>query len=329
MTPRDHRAGCGGQRRASCGEPHGGACAAQDARSAVRLLLCTAAGSLRDRADARARPARCARQPRRLDLQRPPPVAATCGSACRGASAAPLRPPEHGTRSRSGSPTPPVPRPRRREMRGTSQGSSCLVALNAIDHEEPAPGAAGVQVTISNALWWAVPLVALALATRWRGAAPGYLQPAIGSRRRHEQVIAFATTSRFGRFLAIKDAVRISRPVVGQVALEALPVPLRWIATVVGVGIIPGPSSPEPRDQMLSPPRGPPTKKTTSPGAVSSDIAPHGSPARPSQPRPSQPVVRHRRRRRATTARAGRSAPPVPRSRTVRATTRTRQRPEA
>ena len=228
MTPRDHRAGCGGQRRASCGEPHGGACAAQDAQSAVRVAVVHRGGVY-----VIGLMLALVLQGARVSLggwtfsvrRRLPPRADQLAAArARRRSVHP----NTGTRSRSGSPTPPVPRPRRREMRGTSQGSSCLVALNAIDHEEPAPGAAGVQVTISNALWWAVPLVALALATRWRGAAPGYLQPAIGSRRRHEQVIAFATTSRFGRFLAIKDAVRIfssgSRPGRARSAPSPTPV---------------------------------------------------------------------------------------------------------
>lgn len=84
-----------------------------------------------------------------------------------------------------------------------------LVALNAIDAEQPAPGSAAVQVTIYNALWFAVPLAALALAILRPSRAPDYLKRAIGWGRQHEQRIVFATMGLLGVYLTIKGAVRL------------------------------------------------------------------------------------------------------------------------
>ena len=84
-----------------------------------------------------------------------------------------------------------------------------LVALNAIEAEELASGAAAAQVTIYNALWFAVPLAALALAILRPGAAPGYLARATGWGHRHEQSIVAATMGLLGIFLTIKGAVQL------------------------------------------------------------------------------------------------------------------------
>jgi hypothetical protein len=84
-----------------------------------------------------------------------------------------------------------------------------LVALNAITAEEPDLVTATVQVGIYNALWFAVPLAALALAMLRPGRAPEYLERATGWGRRHEQGLVFTTLTLLGAYLTIKGAVRL------------------------------------------------------------------------------------------------------------------------
>jgi hypothetical protein len=84
-----------------------------------------------------------------------------------------------------------------------------LVALNAIAAEEPDLVSATVQVGIYNALWFAVPLIALAVAVLRPGRAPEYLERATGWGRRHEQGVVFATLALLGAYLTIKGAVRL------------------------------------------------------------------------------------------------------------------------
>ena len=84
-----------------------------------------------------------------------------------------------------------------------------LVALNAIAAQEPSPVTATAQVGIYNALWFALPLAALALAILRPGRAPEYLERATGWGRRHEQNLVFATLILLGAYLVIKGAVRL------------------------------------------------------------------------------------------------------------------------
>jgi hypothetical protein len=84
-----------------------------------------------------------------------------------------------------------------------------LVALNAIAAEEPDPLTATVQVGIYNALWFAVPLAALALAILRPGRAPVYLERATVWGRRHEQGLVFTMLILLGAYLVIKGTVRL------------------------------------------------------------------------------------------------------------------------
>jgi len=84
-----------------------------------------------------------------------------------------------------------------------------LVALNAIAAGDPRPGSAAVQVAAYNALWFAVPLAALALAILRPGRAPEYLERATGWGRRHEQTLVPATLAVLGGYLTIKGVVRL------------------------------------------------------------------------------------------------------------------------
>jgi hypothetical protein len=84
-----------------------------------------------------------------------------------------------------------------------------LVALNAIAAEEPDPLTATIQVGIYNALWFAVPLAALALAILRPGRAPEYLERATGWGRRHEEGLVFAILALLGTYLTIKGALRL------------------------------------------------------------------------------------------------------------------------
>jgi hypothetical protein len=84
-----------------------------------------------------------------------------------------------------------------------------LVALNTIAAEEPGPASAAVQVAIYNALWFAIPLAALALAILRPGRAPDYLDRSMDWARRHEQGLVFATFALLGAYLTIKGAVQL------------------------------------------------------------------------------------------------------------------------
>lgn len=82
-----------------------------------------------------------------------------------------------------------------------------LVALNAIAAGQPGALSAAVQVGIYNALWFALPMAALALAILRPGRAPEYLERATGWGRQNEQVLVFATLTVLGAYLTIKGLV--------------------------------------------------------------------------------------------------------------------------
>jgi hypothetical protein len=60
-----------------------------------------------------------------------------------------------------------------------------------------------------NALWFAIPLAALALATMRPGRAPDYLERVTSWARSHEQGIVFATFALLGAYLTVKGAVQL------------------------------------------------------------------------------------------------------------------------
>ena len=84
-----------------------------------------------------------------------------------------------------------------------------VVALNAIAAGEPATVNAAVQVAIYNALWFAVPIAALALAILRPGRAPEYLELATRWGRQHEQILVVVTLGGLGVYLTIKGLVRL------------------------------------------------------------------------------------------------------------------------
>jgi hypothetical protein len=84
-----------------------------------------------------------------------------------------------------------------------------LVALNAIAAEDPGTVSAAIQVGIYNALWFALPIAALALAILRPGRAPEYLERATGWGRRHEQPLVLATLTLLGAYLTIKGLVQL------------------------------------------------------------------------------------------------------------------------
>ena len=84
-----------------------------------------------------------------------------------------------------------------------------LIAINAIAAEDPSTAAAAVQLAIYNALWFAIPIAALALAILRPGRAPEYLEQATAWGRRHEQMLVFATLIALGLYLTVKGAVRL------------------------------------------------------------------------------------------------------------------------
>jgi hypothetical protein len=84
-----------------------------------------------------------------------------------------------------------------------------LVALNAIAADDPKAASAAVAVVVYNALWFALPLAALALAILRPGRALEYLERATLVGRRHEQGIVFATLALLGGYLAVKGAIRL------------------------------------------------------------------------------------------------------------------------
>ena len=84
-----------------------------------------------------------------------------------------------------------------------------LVALNGIAADDPGPASAAVQVAIYNALWFAIPLAALTLATMRPGRAPDYLDRGTSWARSHEQGLVFATFALLGAYLTVKGAVQL------------------------------------------------------------------------------------------------------------------------
>jgi hypothetical protein len=84
-----------------------------------------------------------------------------------------------------------------------------LVALNAIAADAPPPGRAAAEVAIYNALWFTIPIAALALAILRPGRAPDYLDRATSWGRAHEQGLVFATFVLLGAYLTVKGAVRL------------------------------------------------------------------------------------------------------------------------
>ncbi len=81
-----------------------------------------------------------------------------------------------------------------------------LVALNAIAAERPAPVHAALQVAIYDALWFLVPLIALALVVVRPGAALSSLEAATAWVRRHEHGVLFASSFLLGLYLLVKGA---------------------------------------------------------------------------------------------------------------------------
>ncbi len=84
-----------------------------------------------------------------------------------------------------------------------------LVALNSIAAGDPSPASAAVEVAIYNALWFAFPIAALALAILRPGRAPAYLERATRWGRQHEQVLVVATLTVLGAYLTVKGLVRL------------------------------------------------------------------------------------------------------------------------
>jgi hypothetical protein len=84
-----------------------------------------------------------------------------------------------------------------------------LVAVNGIAADDPSPGSAAVQLAVYNALWFAIPLAALTLATMRPGRAPDYLDRGTRWARRHEQGLIFATFALLGAYLTAKGAVQL------------------------------------------------------------------------------------------------------------------------
>jgi hypothetical protein len=84
-----------------------------------------------------------------------------------------------------------------------------LVAVNAIAAGDPGPVRAAVEVAIYNALWFAVPLAALALAILRPGRAPEYLERATAWGRSHEEVLLVATLALLGVYLILKGAITL------------------------------------------------------------------------------------------------------------------------
>jgi hypothetical protein len=84
-----------------------------------------------------------------------------------------------------------------------------LVALNVIAGDAPPAAKAVVEVVIYNALWFAVPIAALALALLRPGTASGYLDRATRWGRAHEQGLVFVTFVLLGAYLTVKGLVRL------------------------------------------------------------------------------------------------------------------------
>lgn len=84
-----------------------------------------------------------------------------------------------------------------------------LVALNVIAGAAPPPARATLEVAVYDALWFAVPITALALAILRPGTAPGYLDRATRWGRAHEQGLVVTTFAVLGAYLTLKGAVEL------------------------------------------------------------------------------------------------------------------------
>ena len=95
-----------------------------------------------------------------------------------------------------------------------------LAALNVIASERPGPVSAGVRVALYDALWFLVPLAALALVVFRPGAALVYLEDGTAWAQRHERVLLVARLAGArrlprrqgagGAHLTVADAGRVS-----------------------------------------------------------------------------------------------------------------------
>ena len=79
-----------------------------------------------------------------------------------------------------------------------------LAALNVIASERPGPVSAGVQVALYDALWFLIPLAALALVVLRPGAALVYLEDGTAWAQRHERVLLVGGALVLGAYLIAK-----------------------------------------------------------------------------------------------------------------------------
>jgi len=84
-----------------------------------------------------------------------------------------------------------------------------LVALNGIAADHPRPTAAAIEVLLYNALWFAIPFAAFALATLRPGRGPEYLDRGMAWAREHEQVLVVVTFALLGVYLIVKGLVQL------------------------------------------------------------------------------------------------------------------------
>ena len=84
-----------------------------------------------------------------------------------------------------------------------------LVALNAITVQDPDAASATAQVVVYNALWFAIPAAALALAILQPDRAPEYIDRAGSWGREHRQRLVVTTLAVLGTYLTIKGAIRL------------------------------------------------------------------------------------------------------------------------
>ena len=73
-----------------------------------------------------------------------------------------------------------------------------------IASERPGPVSAGVRVALYDALWFLIPLAALALVVLRPGAALVYLEDATAWAQRHERVLLVAGSLVLGAYLVAK-----------------------------------------------------------------------------------------------------------------------------
>ena len=121
------------------------------------------------------------------------PVDQRRGRAARSAAPQPVGRDGRGGRRRHPHPGPDLSRRAERDRRARSRARST----------------AAVQVAVYNALWFAFPIAALALAILRPGRAPAYLERATRWGRQHEQVLVVATLTALGVYLTVKGLVRL------------------------------------------------------------------------------------------------------------------------